>query len=221
MKTIYLTLMIVIFFTFAAFSQANYPLEIALSNGIYRVTPGSHHNQISLTVANESLQGTAGQVEVQLVKHSPVLIFPESVGVLENLASGQEAEVTFFFDIQREAPVNTADTLEFLISDNQGGSWSKFIILEYTPPRTYALEQNYPNPFNPVTKIQYQLPEEVKVRLEVYDILGRKVATLLDRRIPAGYHEVSFDASSLASGVYIYRLIAGTFSKTHKMMVMK
>ncbi|MEJ2052053.1 MAG: T9SS type A sorting domain-containing protein [Calditrichota bacterium] len=192
MKTIHLTLMIVIFFAFAMFSQANYPLEIASSNGIYRVTPGSHHNRISLTVANESLQGSAGQVAVQLVKHSPVLIFPESVGVLENLASGQEAEVTFFS-----------------------------IVLEYTPPRTYALEQNYPNPFNPVTKIQYQLPEEVKVRLEVYDILGRKVATLLDRRIPAGYHEVSFDASSLASGVYIYRLVAGSFTKTHKMMVMK
>jgi hypothetical protein len=61
----------------------------------------------------------------------------------------------------------------------------------------------------------------VGVRLEVYDILGRKVATLLDRRIPAGYHEVSVDASSLASGVYIYRLVAGSFTKTHKMMVMK
>jgi hypothetical protein len=210
MKIINMALMIILFITCAVFSQTTYP-----------VTPGSQHNQISLTVANESLQGTAGRVDVQLVKHSPMLIFPEPAGVLENLAPGQEAEVTFFFDIRREAPVNTTDTVKFLISDNMGGSWSKSIVLEYIPPRTFALEQNYPNPFNPSTTIQYQLPEEVKVRLEIYDLLGRKVTTLLDRRIPAGYHEVSFDASSLASGVYIYRLTAGSFSKTRKMMVMK
>jgi len=210
MKIINMVLVIILFLTCAVFSQTTYP-----------VTPGSQHNQIYLTVANESLQGTAGRVDVRLVKPSPILIFLESAEMLENLAPGQEAEVTFTFDIRREAPVNTSDTVKFLISDNQGGSWSKSIILEYTPPRTYALDQNYPNPFNPVTTIQYQLPEEVKVRLEVYDLLGRKVATLLDRRVPAGYHEVSFDASSLASGVYIYRLMAGSFSKTRKMMVMK
>ena len=202
--------MIILFLTCAVFSQTTYP-----------VTPGIQHNQISLTVANESLQGTAGRVDVRLVKPSPMLIFLESAEMLENLAPGQEAGVSFSFDVRREAPVNTTDTLEFLISDNQGGSWTKSIVLEYTPPRTFALEQNYPNPFNPSTTIQYQLAEEVKVRLEVYDLLGRKVATLLDNRIPAGYHEVSFDASSLASGVYIYRLVAGNFSKTRKMMVMK
>jgi len=100
----------------------------------------------------------------------------------------------------------------FLITD---------IILKNITARGFRLDQNYPNPFNPMTTIQYQVPTEAKVRLEVYDLLGRKVATLLDRRIPAGYHEVSFDASSLASGVYIYRLVAGSFSKTRKMMVMK
>ena len=100
----------------------------------------------------------------------------------------------------------------FLITD---------IILKNITARGFRLEQNYPNPFNPLTTIQYQLPEEVRVRLEVYDLLGRKVVTLLDRRVPAGYHEVSFDASFLTSGVYIYRLMAGSFSKTRKMMVMK
>jgi hypothetical protein len=210
MKIINMVLVIILFITCTLFSQTS-----------YLVTPGIQHNQIYLTVANESLQSTAGRVDVRLVKPSPMLIFPEPAGVLENLAPGQEAEVTFSFDVRREAPVNTTDTLEFLISDNQGGSWTKSIVLEYTPPRTFALEQNYPNPFNPSTTIQYQLPEEVKVRLEIYDLLGRKVTTLLDRRIPAGYHEVSFDASSLASGVYIYRLTAGSFSKTRKMMVMK
>jgi hypothetical protein len=210
MKIINMVLMIILFLTCAVFSQTTYP-----------VTPGSQHNQISLTVANESLQGSAGRVDVRLVKPSPILIFLESAEMLENLAPGQEAGVTFSFDVRREAPVNTTDTVKFLISDNMGGSWSKSIVLEYIPPRTYALEQNYPNPFNPSTTIQYQLPEEVKVRLEVYDLLGRKVTTLLDNRIPAGYHEVSFDASSLASGLYIYRLVAGSFSKTRKMMVMK
>src|SRR5512140_2910715 len=78
-------------------------------------------------------------------------------------------------------------------------------------PTTYDLSQNYPNPFNPATGIRYQVPGVSDVRLVVYDILGREVATVVNERKAAGKDEVSFDASGLASGVYIYRLTAGSF----------
>jgi hypothetical protein len=85
----------------------------------------------------------------------------------------------------------------------------------------YDLSQNYPNPFNPTTKIDYQLPIESKVILKVYDILGREVATLVNENQEAGYKEINFDASLLSSGIYLYKLIAGDFVSSKKMIVIK
>ncbi len=88
-------------------------------------------------------------------------------------------------------------------------------------PKTFALRQNFPNPFNPSTIIQYDLPERAEVVLQVYDVLGRKVRTLTDNMEQAGTHEVSFDASDLASGVYFCRLKAGDYSAVKAMMLLK
>lgn len=88
-------------------------------------------------------------------------------------------------------------------------------------PAEYRLDQNYPNPFNPSTTIAYALPEEAEVRLVVYDMLGRKVATLVDEQKSAGTYEVIFDAGRLASGVYLYRLSAGEELKTRTMTFVK
>jgi len=88
-------------------------------------------------------------------------------------------------------------------------------------PKQFTLEQNYPNPFNPVTKIRYFLPQASKVTLKVYDILGREIATLVNGFEGDGNHEVIFDASSLSSGIYIYKLNAGSYSAVKKCVVMK
>lgn len=90
-------------------------------------------------------------------------------------------------------------------------------------PLHFALEQNYPNPFNPVTTIRYAIPAGVSGRavLRVFDILGREVTTLFNDEATPGRHQTQFDATNLASGVYIYRLEAGSFSATKKLMVLK
>jgi hypothetical protein len=88
-------------------------------------------------------------------------------------------------------------------------------------PKQYALEQNYPNPFNPTTSIQYALPQASYVKLTVYDILGRTVNVLVNGMQTPGYKSVSFNASQLPSGVYMYRLEAGIYTATKKLLLMK
>jgi hypothetical protein len=88
-------------------------------------------------------------------------------------------------------------------------------------PQQFSLVQNYPNPFNPVTTIRYGLPHRSDVKLTVYNTVGQTVTTLVQESQEAGYHEVKFDASNLASGVYFYRLQAGTFVATKKLLLMK
>lgn len=88
-------------------------------------------------------------------------------------------------------------------------------------PVAYSLSQNYPNPFNPATVISFELPAASDVTLEVFDILGRRVAVLLDGTVSAGRHEVQFDASNLSSGMYIYRIRANNFVQTRQMTLVK
>ncbi|HEY9164595.1 MAG TPA: T9SS type A sorting domain-containing protein [Candidatus Kryptonia bacterium] len=88
-------------------------------------------------------------------------------------------------------------------------------------PGSFSLEQNYPNPFNPTTTIKYQLAMNSNVTLKVYDVLGREVETLVNERQSAGSHNLTFNASNLPSGVYLYRLQAGTFTQVKKMILMK
>lgn len=90
-----------------------------------------------------------------------------------------------------------------------------------TIPATFKMEQNYPNPFNPSTIIRFSVPENSNVTLKVYDVLGNELITLLNEDKDAGWYDVSFDASALASGVYIYRIIAGSFISTKKMTLIK
>ena len=95
-----------------------------------------------------------------------------------------------------------------------------------TPPQGgpafhFDLFQNYPNPFNPRTTINYQLPTQGHVKLKLYDVLGREIATLVDRVEEPGYKSVRFDAGTLSSGMYFYRLQTGTFAQTRKLLVVK
>ncbi len=88
-------------------------------------------------------------------------------------------------------------------------------------PTSFQLEQNYPNPFNPGTVISYQLSAVSEVKLQVYDVLGKVVAVLVNGKVEAGIHKVEFNASKLASGVYIYKLTAGNYNQSRKMVLIK
>lgn len=93
---------------------------------------------------------------------------------------------------------------------------------EFNPQNlTYSLYQNFPNPFNPVTKITWQSPESSRQTIKVFDVLGREIVTLVDEELPPGNHEIEFDARDLTAGIYFYRLSAGKFSETKKMILIK
>ena len=88
-------------------------------------------------------------------------------------------------------------------------------------PREFALKQNYPNPFNPQTTVKFALPKNSHVKIEIFDLLGRKVVTLVNEDKEAGVHEVIWDAGKSASGIYFYRMEADGFSKTNKMLLLR
>ena len=95
-----------------------------------------------------------------------------------------------------------------------------------TVPERYTLSQNYPNPFNPSTVVTYSVPERIRVTIEVFNILGQKIATLFDQEQDPGVHSISWvaqnsDGQVLGSGVYFLRMQAGTFSQVEKMIFMK
>ena len=88
-------------------------------------------------------------------------------------------------------------------------------------PTSFALEQNYPNPFNPTTTISYSVAFPVFVSIKVFDLAGKEVATLVEGNESVGVHTAQLDASALSSGVYFYRLSAGSFRTTRKMVLLR
>jgi len=117
-------------------------------------------------------------------------------------------------------------------SENQiwSGFWNVNLVVvdvddDLQPPIQFELFQNYPNPFNPSTKIKYSLPEVSQVRLEVFNILGERVSTLVNEEQNPGFHTVDFNIYSggrgIASGFYIYRIQAGEYVETKKMILLK
>ena len=115
---------------------------------------------------------------------------------------------------------------EIIISDSR---IQKLMVAGESMPSKYSLEQNYPNPFNPSTTIRYSIPNVIEnqakqtqlVTLKVFDILGNEVATLVNEEKPAGSYEVKFDAAGLSSGIYFYKLQAGSLVENKKMILMK
>ena len=98
---------------------------------------------------------------------------------------------------------------------------NKLMVTGEIIPDVYVLEQNYPNPFNPSTKIKFSISKESNVNLSIYNVLGELISSLVNEQMKPGYYEYDFNASNLATGVYLYRIKAGNFVETKKMILMK
>jgi hypothetical protein len=107
-------------------------------------------------------------------------------------------------------PITLTDTIITSVSESQNNL-----------PRKFVLYQNYPNPFNPLTHIRFGLPKSSDVKIEIFDILGQKVGTLLNTKKPAGYHTIDFDATNFASGLYLYRIQVQGFVDVKKMVLLR
>ncbi|MDR9414831.1 MAG: T9SS type A sorting domain-containing protein [Gracilimonas sp.] len=129
-----------------------------------------------------------------------------------------EGQTTYYWRIQA---VNSSGSSEWSSAASFTTEMTTGIGDEEALPDEFAIHQNYPNPFNPTTVISYQIPVNSDVELKVFDMLGREIRTLVRERKTAGSYEVNFDASSLSSGMYIYRIQAGNYLQTKKMMLIK
>jgi len=128
-------------------------------------------------------------------------------------------EVCARWELQQNA--ENARITQWLKTGVDPGTVSVEVLHRDEVPSNYALGQNYPNPFNPATTIQFSIVDPQLTILKAYDILGREVAVLVNERKEPGRYEAKFDAAGLPSGVYLYRLTAGSFVQTHKMLAIK
>jgi hypothetical protein len=187
---------------------------------VYQIPFGSSNNVIELSVENGS-EFITENIKVKIVNPPDWIKFKSVEQNIQNIKSNSENTVSYIFSIDKEAPVNTQQALNFNITTPSGEIWNKQITISINAPETYKLYQNYPNPFNPTTIISYQLPVSSNVTLKIFDILGREVATIVDEFRKAGYYKEVWDASNYASGVYFYKIAYNKFTSIKKLAVVK
>ena len=219
-------------------------LNYYLSTQKFNVTNSSQFNFSIEYGVTDSLKAVQSLGENEFVKFKLQLINANHNNVI-----GEYTFVTFTkqnvipyygksFSINTNGIGNKKVRVRIVVEENIGGSYAMANIsaeenvlpkqnqnvISYSGSEVvteYALEQNYPNPFNPTTTIKYQIPTSGNVTIKVYDILGNEVANLIDGYMETGKYEVDFDAYSLASGVYIYRLNVNDYVNVKKMVLLK
>lgn len=169
---------------------------VVMNSALYVVSKGGYHRQ---RFQFPELSGVFNKVRVNL-----------------SYLQGDTGNRAFFVDGVWLVPQTGG---EILIDNCDGTTTAVEDVLSV--PTEFALQQNYPNPFNPSTTIRFNIPTQSHVSLKIYDIMGREVTTLVNEELASGTHEFQFNASHLASGMYIARLQAGNFSAVNKMTLLK
>ncbi len=182
---------------------------------IYELPLNSEGNIIKLGVVNSS-DVDMENIRVSAVEYPEWIKFGNDWQSLDVIKAGERSLASFIFDVTSQAPLNTEEKIKFIVSSNKGMLWQKEIKIVTELPKEFSLEQNYPNPFNPETTISYQLPEDSKVTIKIFDILGKEVHTLISENQAAGIHKQIWNASNFASGLYVYQLIAESVSGEQK-----
>jgi hypothetical protein len=175
---------------------------------------------ISNSSGDINITGFFNREESYTVEHTvPFVLSPynsESIKVkFKPISNGRFNDT---MHIRSDTDISRIAQLMILVGQTDTTALS--ITEEYTA-NEFILEQSYPNPFNPTTTIKYQIPELSFATVKVYDVLGGEVAKLINEELPAGSYEIEFNAAGLPSGVYFYRLQAGSFVNTKKMVLMK
>jgi len=165
-----------------------------------------------------------GKARLEFTDSSGILIdtsLSYTVTPLETFTLNDSTKIPFLADSVHVVVIDNENIRGTLISRTTEDLITGIKSLTNYIPTGFKLEQNYPNPFNPITKITYFVPRTSVIKINVYDILGNEIATLINEEKPAGNYEVEFDGSNLSSGIYFYRMQAGTFSDTKKFILMK
>jgi len=185
----------------------------------YRVKPYFKNQGQSYTITN---------LRITMSSDDSLVINISAPISLTTLPPGETAAPIGNFDVTVDSNFSGIFSFNFDIKSNGWLYWSNSINTVATGvndkielPVSFKLYQNYPNPFNPTTKIKYSIPNSERVLIKVFDILGREVKTLLNEYKDVGTYEIEFNASELSSGLYFYKIIAGNYSETRKMIVLR
>jgi uncharacterized delta-60 repeat protein len=176
-------------------------------NSIKLISYGTAKNyQIKLEIVSQLGSGRFENNNIQLTQNSTHILEPNWIDLTNS-------QLTIYVDEGNDGTIDDTLYVANTVDVEDEGS--------LLTPNEFNLAQNYPNPFNPTTTIQYSIPQRSNVTLKVYDILGNEVATLVNEERARGVYSVNFDASQLASGIYFYRIQAGSFIETKKMILIK
>ncbi len=208
-----------------AFAQTAKNSATSPSGQIWQIPFASKDNTISLSVQNNSSIEAKG-VSVAFNKLPEWLEFKSNSTKIESVPANGSGDAEFTFSVDKKAPVGKDTTLTATITTSDGQSWTKEIKISVGAPKEYKLYENFPNPFNPSTKIAFELPKASRVKLIIYDIVGREVAQVADADYPAGYTELTWNGLNenrnlVSSGVYFYRVSTDGWSKVKKMLMIK
>jgi len=212
---------------------------LSLGNSDHLINSGEQV-ELNVAVTNSGFL-TSGAISIKLESNDPYVILLDSTQSLDPLApdSIADSQAALAFAVVTDCPAEHQLQLAVKIVDTIGAPWSTeltFPVYELTVavnsdisrtiPVEFALHPNYPNPFNPTTTIGYDLPVNAKVNIAIYELLGKQVTTLVNETQLAGTKSIIWDATdatgtAVTSGVYFYRLQAGNFQKTGKMVLLK
>ncbi|OGU79601.1 MAG: hypothetical protein A2W11_05380 [Ignavibacteria bacterium RBG_16_35_7] len=155
-------------------------------------------------------------------------VFPQNKIAFSLISSGGGQQANSAYTINGSLGQTIIGNGENTIHQAHAGFWQMYYqnVMVNVPdddllPIEFKLEQNYPNPFNPSTIIKFGIPEQSIVLIKIYDVLGSEVKTLLNQEMDKGWYELLFNAAGYSSGIYIYRMQAGSYANTKKMLMIK
>ncbi len=187
---------------------------------VYQVPFASSGNKIELAIANIGDQELSS-IEILASTVPGWISLVQQEAVVSSIDAENEVSVVFEFAVDREAPVNEAEPISFVIRSAQGQLGRKEFLLAVQAPQDIVLYQNFPNPASGETTIGFDVPDTENVRIEIYDLLGRQKVLLVDEAKSAGHYKVTWNTGGMASGVYFYVLSAVGQDGQHTMLQKK